>query len=217
MPELIKMRVKPLILISVLIILLTTGISCFNRAGNDGQGSFQDFQITDVEAESVKLQDRANEAIVKAREWQSDAYLFSINIAYENTKISQGYKPVMYFASSDDGYKNDYIIEVEPDLSALASWEELPRLEEEVGVEFYEILDDWQIGYAQALQIADENGGGEFRSKYTNYQIILDLYKNYQVGMEWGVYYTGLVSATEYENLSIYLDAVYGEVTEITS
>ncbi len=218
MPESINMRVKPLLVISLLIILLTTGVSCFNQGENGSQGSFSDFNITDVEGEYFKLQERAVEAQTKALDWQSDAFLFAINVVFENTEISQDYKPVLYFASEQDGYQNDYIVELEPDFSALSNWEELPRTEEDVDEVFYEIYDgDWLIGYAEALKIAEENGGSEFRSGYSNYQIILDLYKNYQVGLEWGVYYTAMISATEYDNLSIYMDAVHGEITEITS
>ncbi len=205
--------------IGCLIVALTTGTSCFNKNEPTEVTGGADFGYTDPEAERIKLQQMISQAFEKAWAWQEDAYLFAVNVYYQGTRVSDEFYPIIYFASATDNYENDFYVLVAPDFMSLDDWGILPRSDDDIGEEFYEVYeDDWVYGYADAVNIAEENGGREFREKHNNYEIVLDLYKNYEVGLEWGVYYAEITDEDEAgERLNIYIDPVYGTVKEITT
>lgn len=202
----------------IVLTLVIVGASCGSSFTSTKTASFQDFNITDAQLESEKFLQRIDEAEVKAQEWQSDAYLFTINIYFENEIISSEIKPILYYTSLDEGGNNDFYVELSKDLNELVAWGEEPRLSEDVGSEFLEIFTDEIVyGYAQALEIAEQNGGSEFRSEHDDTQTILDLYKNYQVGLEWGVYYAEMSTLDEYDVLRVFIDPVEGQIIEIVN
>lgn len=196
------------------IVVTTMGAGCLKKT-EIKTTSFEDFGIVDSVGENNKLIQRINEASEKASSWRSDAQLFDINIFFENEKISSNYLPVAFYASAEDNYQTDYYADISNDLNSLVRFGEEPRVEEDQGMDYLEIdMEAWKIAFAEALKIAEENGGGEFRSNNENTSVILELYNDPEYGQEWAVYYVKSGESYSEPSLAIYIDSTTGEINE---
>ncbi|MDD5567571.1 MAG: PepSY domain-containing protein [Patescibacteria group bacterium] len=176
-----------------------------------------DFGYEDVEKISQKFEDRIPEALVKAQEWKSDAYLFTVNVFFQGANLSANHSPILYFRSPDASLNKEFFVELSQDFNSLAEWGEESFANGQTPIIQYQAIkpEDLKIGFAQALEIAEQNGGSDFRKNQESYSITLDLYNKTAVGFEWGVYYYELTDADTYESIEIYLDAATGAVKDI--
>ncbi len=207
-----------LFLIVVLVALVTYGIF-YTRKHVETKTSFSDFQLQNPPERDVAFSARLAEAIDKAAaDWHSDAALVAVDIVFNGTKISDMNPPVAFFVSEEDQYQHDYTIEFKSDFSALGLAEETEKSQsykETLYTEFFP--EDFKLGYAQILELADGLGGENFRSQHPLSQILLELSKNPQYGVEWSVFYTDIKDGKKGATYNLIFDASTGRLKKSNS
>lgn len=208
-------RSAPFFIIVAVLAVGVLGADC-RKDATEKSASFADFGFTDQAGLEQDFVDRLNEAMAKASEWQADAYFMTVNIFLEKTNISTQFPPIAYFASENEGLKNDFSVSFSPDFKTISQTEALAR-QTGAGDFVYQEIEPgkWRIGYTEALKIAEANGGSQFRAEHQSVQIALDLYQKQETGLEWGVYYSEAAVVAPRDTFNIYLDANTGAVNSV--
>ncbi|MCA9388262.1 hypothetical protein KC644_00695 [Candidatus Berkelbacteria bacterium] len=109
----------------------------------------------------------------EALDWRADALLAYVSVELDNLTPNAGKEVYVYGSAGDLDYWWTYNLDQQNPNSTVRA---LIRREDFLGEELTPInLDFWKMNYVEALQIAEQNGGADFRSANPNTAVKLFL------------------------------------------
>lgn len=152
----------------------------------------------------------------KAEEWQNNAQLVAVQVEIPASLKEESISSRYIFSSSSVNYYY-WTIAIAADNSSYIR--ALIPKEDYLSPNLNIILNNfWQINFAEALQIADQNGGSAWRENHTLGQVVLVLSRGQPNNWHyWTVEYVAVNQEGErinQENLKIKISAQTGEIAE---
>jgi hypothetical protein len=186
-----------------------------NNSEEDAQTG-ENLLTIDADTLDANLREKYDFAKRKATEWQNNASLVAIQVEVPSSLSKDSFTTRYVFSSPSVNYYY-WTIGITADSTTYAR--ALIPKEDYLQSDLDQILTNfWNLNFAEALQVTDQNGGSDWRENYKLGQIVLILSRgqpnNYHY---WTVEYVAINGDGERvdsDNLKIKLSAETGEVVE---
>jgi len=165
--------------------------------------------LTTVDPDSVVNSAKENYRVAfqKAREWRQDAYFVAFSLKLTSVELESGNETYVFDSPSDPS--NHFVVTIAQKskryLRAI-----IPQTDY-LGAGLLPVdAKFWKISYAGALQIAEKNGGYEFRDSHLDWTLELTLKRDEPNGWLW--WFVEYGQKDQSNSLTVQINAYTGEV-----